>query len=87
MCPIFVGSVHNFGKSDDDSTFSEKVLISDRCIGGLMSNLITKSWTDSTKEFVHKRRWQIAGEGVIKGKDVPMYFIYKWWLLLGRCCK
>ena len=26
---------------------SEKVLISDRCISGLMSNLIKKSWTDS----------------------------------------
>ena len=28
--------------------FSEKVLISNRCISGLMSNLIKKSWTDST---------------------------------------
>ena len=27
--------------------FSEKVLISNRCISGLMSNLIKKSWTDS----------------------------------------
>ena len=28
--------------------FSEKALISNRCISGLMSNLIKKSWTDST---------------------------------------
>ena len=28
--------------------FSEKVLISNRCISSLMSNLIKKSWTDST---------------------------------------
>ena len=27
--------------------FSEKVLISNRCISGSMSNLIKKSWTDS----------------------------------------
>ena len=27
--------------------FSEKVIIFDRCISGLMSNLIKKSWTDS----------------------------------------
>ena len=27
--------------------FSEKVVISYRCISGLMSNLIKKSWTDS----------------------------------------
>ena len=30
--------------------FSEKVLISNRCISGLMPNLIKKSWTDSTQE-------------------------------------
>ena len=41
---IFVGSVHNFGRSDDDK-FSEKMLISTRCIHGFMSNLIKKSWT------------------------------------------
>ena len=46
MCPIFVGSVHNFGKSEDDIII-EKLLISNRCISGLMSNLIKKSWTDS----------------------------------------
>ena len=28
--------------------FSEKMLISSRCIHGFMSNLIKKSWTDST---------------------------------------
>ena len=46
MCPIFVGSVHNFGKSDDEN-ISEKVFISNRCISVLMSNLIKKSWMDS----------------------------------------
>ena len=28
--------------------FSEKMLVSTRCIHGFMSNLIKKSWTDST---------------------------------------
>ena len=45
MCLIFVGSVHNFGKLTM-TLLSEKVLISNRCIIGLMSNLIKKSWTD-----------------------------------------
>ena len=31
--------------------FSEKVFISNRCISGLMSNLIKKSWTGSTIEL------------------------------------
>jgi hypothetical protein len=30
--------------------FSEKILISNRCISGLMSNLIKKSWTVSIAE-------------------------------------
>ena len=47
MCPIFVGSVHNFGKSEDD-IYSEKMLIFNRCIKGLMSNLIKKSLTVTT---------------------------------------
>jgi hypothetical protein len=38
MCPIFVDSVHNFGRSDDDDMMH-------RC--GLMPNLIKKSWTVS----------------------------------------
>ena len=40
---IFDKVVHNFGKS----LFSKKMLISDRCISGLMPNLIKKSWTVS----------------------------------------
>ena len=36
MCPIFVGSVHNFGKSDDDIIH--------------WSNLIKESWTDSNTQ-------------------------------------
>ena len=31
--------------------FSKKVLISNKCISGLMSNLIKKSWTDSNLTF------------------------------------
>ena len=54
MCPIFVGSVHNFCKSDDDTLFSEKVLIFARCISGLMPNLIKKSWTDSKGQLISK---------------------------------
>ena len=34
--------------------FSEKVLISNRCISGLMSYLIKKSWTDSTPDLLGK---------------------------------
>jgi hypothetical protein len=32
--------------------FSEKVLISNRCISGLMSNLMKKFWTDSNIEYL-----------------------------------
>ena len=39
--------VHNFGKSTM-TLFSEKMLISNRHISGLMPNLIKKSWTVST---------------------------------------
>ena len=34
--------------------FSEKMLISTRCIHGFMSNLIEKSWTVSTQEHTHR---------------------------------
>ena len=37
--------------------FSEKMLISTRCIHGFMSNLIKKSWTDSIAEL------SLEGEG------------------------
>ena len=33
--------------------FSEKMLISTRCIHGFMSNLIKKSWTDSSTQTVY----------------------------------
>ena len=46
MFPIFVGSVHDFGWTM--TLFSEKIFISNRCISGLMSNLIKKCWTVST---------------------------------------
>ena len=35
--------------------FSEKMLISTRCIHGFMSNLIKKSWTDSTPQATSMR--------------------------------
>ena len=35
MCPIFVGSLHNVYRSDDD-VISEKILSSNRCICGFM---------------------------------------------------
>ena len=50
MFPIFVGSVHDFGWTM--TLFSEKILISNRCISGLMSNLIKKSWTVSNACYV-----------------------------------
>ena len=41
--------------------FSEKILISNRCISGFMSNLIKKSWTDSTlKVIIHKLRGRVS---------------------------
>ena len=36
--------VHNFGRSDDDICLVKKMLISHKCIHGLMPNLIKKSW-------------------------------------------
>ena len=59
LCPFFVGSVHNFGKSDNAMTrFSEKMLIFTRCIHGFMSNLLKKSWTDS--DVCRKSRLEVA---------------------------
>ena len=37
------------------SLFSEKILISKRCINGLMPNLIKKSWTVSNVCFLEKK--------------------------------
>ena len=45
MCPIFDGSVHNFG-------ITEEMLISHRCKRGLMPYLIKKSWTVSIIELL-----------------------------------
>ena len=55
MCPIFVNSVHNL-VSLTMTLFSEKVLISNRCISGLMSKLIKKSWMDSTETLGREER-------------------------------
>ena len=48
MCPIFVGSDHNFGRSDDDMIYREKVPISNICILGFNAQLDQKSLTVST---------------------------------------
>ena len=40
--------------------FSEKVLISNRCIRGLMPNLIKKSWTDSIPEVDNFKKKGLA---------------------------
>ena len=46
MCLIF-SALFIILVSPTMTLFSEKVLISNRCISGVMSNLIKKSWTDS----------------------------------------
>ena len=51
--------------------FSEKMLISTRCIHGFMSNLIKKSWTDSTQQ----------GEGLENTNFWCAYIIYEWYLI------
>ena len=44
LCTGFTEVLNNFDRSgDDDDMFSEKVLIYDRCICGLMPNLHKKS--------------------------------------------
>ena len=43
LFPIFVGSVHNF-VSLTITLFSEKILVCNRCIRGLMPSLIRKSY-------------------------------------------
>ena len=53
MCPVFVGSVHNFWLSLMMKLFREKLLISNRCIMGLLPNLIKKSWTNSNSDFLN----------------------------------
>ena len=40
--------VHNFGRSDDEMIYREKMPIFNICRCGLMPNLIKKSWTLST---------------------------------------
>ena len=66
--------------------FSEKMLISTRCLHGSMSNLIKKSWTDSRQEVWYKanhKRAEQTYKGVsnaaelafIKGDDIQ-----------GWCC-
>ena len=47
LCTGFMGVPNNFGRSDYDM-IGEKMLISTRCTHIFMSNLIKKSWTDSS---------------------------------------
>ena len=50
MCPIFVGSVDNFGRSDDDMIYIvEKLLFP--LDGGSMPKSYKKSWTVSDNPF------------------------------------
>ena len=48
--------------------FSEKVLISTRCIHGFMSNLIKKSWTVSKVEAKDKQLFELSGPHVLNWK-------------------
>ena len=52
LCPIFVGSFHNFGKSDDD-----KIYWKNAYFHGFMSNLIKKSLKDSSPT-AHLDKWK-----------------------------
>ena len=49
---LILAALFNILVSLTMTLFSEKVLISNRCISGLMSNLIKKSWTVSTLELM-----------------------------------
>ena len=55
--------------------FSEKVLISNRCIGGLMPNLIKKSWTDSITGISDLLTRAIAGYGALWLADAALPYI------------
>ena len=68
MCPIFLGSVHNFGRSDDD--------IFNRCINGLMPNLIKKSWTVSTLSIQNAVQWRTKYMGLFKNNVQSDRIIY-----------
>ena len=58
--------------------FSEKVLISNRCISGLMSNLIKKSWMDSMVECAI-----LIESGVIQTLSLPAYTVADFWRALN----
>ena len=61
------------------SLFCEKMLISNRCISGLMSNLIKKSWTVSNLHAYLK--WEITGIAGIHA--IPIIFMC---ILKGIIC-
>ena len=51
------------------TSFSEKLLISNRCISSLMSNLIKKSWTDSIEVVVLISPVVVVGAVVVVGSS------------------
>ena len=55
--------------------FSEKMLISTRCIHGFMSNLIKKSWTDSIDKLDSIVHWQCAVAVVVS--NFQTFFHYR----------
>ena len=60
--------------------FSEKILISNRCISGLMPNLIKKSWTVSKLGNYYVLSWRVAGKGwtnISEKKRTKIYFFSK----------
>ena len=65
------------------SLFSEKMLIFNRCVSGLMSNLIKKSWTVSNTNTSHSRIFASA----LVSKRNPRKSLFVLWSLLwfGFC--
>ena len=61
MCPIFVGSVCNFGRSDNDIISWKNGYFQNMKWPGFMRNLIKKSWPVSNQEclctFLELRRF------------------------------
>ena len=85
--PNFVGSVHNFGRVMM-ALFSDKMLISHRCIRDLMHNLIKKIWTVSTldqnllENWVSKQSfffyWQRPKKIFFRNKTFLFFKIESW---------
>ena len=65
--------------------FSEKMLISTRCIHGFMSNLIKKSWKDSSLNCLksQKYRWKIFLPCAVWGLRLQCNFVTLFWLAMA----